>query len=914
MGQLKQFIEYVVESLVSTGNLLTLHALSLHMIGEAKRIWTLIETLRILKASGAKKQNENMVEGEDIRFDNVQVFTPTKNHLVKDLSFAIGKGDNLLLTGHNGAGKSSIFRCLGGLWPIPSGKIVKPGASVSGLHADIYYLPQKPYNVLGSLKDQLIYPLSPEDASLTIEDVVRLLKMVDLEYLTSQVSEAEINWEQKLSLGEQQRLAMARLFYHRPSFAILDECTSAVSTVMEEFLYDQCKALGITYITICHRPALRVFHKANLNLTGDGNGGWEFVPIDQEKERISYKSSRRSSGSDEVKTQTVATLSEEYLKKRSQKYSDLGKPKKLPPRKFFTMLRSLFKIMIPGSRRLMMMLISSILLRTALYESYSFIVGQLLNSSLQRDLSKFGRFAVLNVFQDLFAAVVDESVIYFEACLAKVWYENMTKHVVDKYFRENAFYNCRNLDRRISDPDQRITNEVRELADHFSDIWGHAITPFFDIFWFSWRLFKLLHAKDMGTLIAYVVGCSVAMGALMPNYQRLYSQEKDFESKFRFVHTRVRTHAESIAFFGGDEREKQIAEGHFNDLIRQMIVVRQASARFSFLYGCVNKDYEAPSTNIISTPESLNLFLQWRFAMGQVKDSSSDGYGRLAQQNFYLQNAINRTIHSFGKLSNLYQHLMQLLGAGTRVSELLDVFEELHVANPDAVIRRRSSIDEHIDTKTLEVSHVDLVTPTGLCLAEDLSVKIDVRESLMVTGQNGAGKTSFFRVVAGLWPVQNEGHIIRPMGKRSVFLVPQKPYSVVGTLADQITYPNYFSERTPEINSRVLQCLELVGVAYLVEREGGLDSSRIWEDTLSLGEQQRIGISRLFFHEPLFAVLDECTDAVSAEVERKLYSLLAETGITCITISKRLALSDFHKKELKLGQCSPCGWVLENLT
>jgi ABC-type uncharacterized transport system fused permease/ATPase subunit len=796
------------------------------------------------------------------------------------------------------------------LWPIPSGKIVKPGASVSGLHADIYYLPQKPYNVLGTLTDQLVYPLSPKEVTLPFDEVKMLLKMVDLEYLASQETQEEVNWEQKLSLGEQQRLAMARLFYHKPAFAILDECTSAVSTAMEEFLYDQCKIFGITYITICHRPALRVFHKANLNLTGDGKGGWEFNEIDEQKERESYQANRRAtSGSDDEKVSNIATLTEEFAKKRSEKYSKLGKAKSLAPRKFFTMLRSLFKIMIPGSRRLMALLITSILLRTALYESFSYIVGQLLNASLQRDLPKFFQFAGLNVVQDMFAAVVDESVIYFEACLAKVWYDNMTKHVVEKYFRENAFYNCRNLDRRITDPDQRITNEVRELADHFSDIWGHAITPFFDIFWFSWRLFRLLGARDMGVLMGYVGGCTVAMGSLMPNYQRLYSKEKSLESKFRFVHTRVRTHAESIAFFGGDEREKQIAEGHFDALTKHMFVVRHAMARFSFLYGCINKDYDAPSTNIISTPESLNLYLQWRFGMEQLNGSTSGNYGELAQSNFYLQNAVNRTIHSFGKLSNLYQHLMQLLGSGTRVSELLDVFEELHAGNPEAVIRRRSSMDEHVGTKSLELQDVDLVTPNGLCLAESLSLKINVKESLMVTGQNGAGKTSFFRVIAGLWPVHT-GHIVRPLGVSSVFLVPQKPYSVVGSLADQVTYPAHFTDRTAEVTTRIEQCLKLVGLSYLVEREGGLDSSRVWEDTLSLGEQQRIGISRLFFHEPAYAVLDECTDAVSAEVERKLYASLAESGITCITISKRLALSDFHKRELKLGQCSPAGWSL----
>ena len=89
-----------------------------------------------------------------------------------------------------------------------------------------------------------------------------------------------MNWEDKLSLGEQQRLAMGRLFYHLPKFAILDECTSAVSLDMEAALYDECKKASITYITICHRPALKAYHTHNLNLTGDGKGGWEYIDVD----------------------------------------------------------------------------------------------------------------------------------------------------------------------------------------------------------------------------------------------------------------------------------------------------------------------------------------------------------------------------------------------------------------------------------------------------------------------------------------------------------------------------------------------------------------------------------------------------------------------------------------------------------
>lgn len=131
----------------------------------------------------------------------------------------------------DGAGKSSIFRCLGGLWTIPHGSITKPGSADSGLDQEVFYLPQKPYNVLGTLFDQLTYPeqIGEGDTKLTKERLIEILDMVGLAYLAARegVLDSEVNWEDECSLGEKQRLAIARLVYHQPRFAILDECVIA---------------------------------------------------------------------------------------------------------------------------------------------------------------------------------------------------------------------------------------------------------------------------------------------------------------------------------------------------------------------------------------------------------------------------------------------------------------------------------------------------------------------------------------------------------------------------------------------------------------------------------------------------------------------------------------------------------------
>ena len=162
----------------------------------------------------------------------------------------------MLLTGCNGSGKSSIFRCLGGLWRIPEGgRISKPGGNSVGLNAAVFYLPQKPYNVLGTLRDQLCYPENKRVAREITDDTLRkLLKSEYFEYLIDRGpqgpnDEKEVNWEVVLSMGEKQRLAMARLFYHNPKFAILDEWCCWCERNYGEKLYDACER-NITCITI----------------------------------------------------------------------------------------------------------------------------------------------------------------------------------------------------------------------------------------------------------------------------------------------------------------------------------------------------------------------------------------------------------------------------------------------------------------------------------------------------------------------------------------------------------------------------------------------------------------------------------------------------------------------------------------
>uniref|UniRef100_A0AAY4CPR0 AAA+ ATPase domain-containing protein n=1 Tax=Denticeps clupeoides TaxID=299321 RepID=A0AAY4CPR0_9TELE len=210
-----------------------------------------------------------------IKFDHTPLATPNGDVLIRDLSFEVKSGTNVLVCGPNGCGKSSLFRVLGevsmrGLYPLPT---------------QVFWVPKRPYMTLGSLRDQVIYPDTYEEQKkkgISDQILKEYLDNVQLGHILDREGSWDIvqDWMDVLSGGEKQRMAMARLFYHKPQFAILDECTSAVSVDVEDYIYSHCRKVGITLFTVSHRKSLWKHHEYYLHM--DGRGHYDFKPITEE--------------------------------------------------------------------------------------------------------------------------------------------------------------------------------------------------------------------------------------------------------------------------------------------------------------------------------------------------------------------------------------------------------------------------------------------------------------------------------------------------------------------------------------------------------------------------------------------------------------------------------------------------------
>ena len=266
------------------------------LAGYTSRVATLLDVMEDIQAGHFEKKlvssagtDENaailqgrgeVIESDDIEFVNVPIVSPNGDVLVRELNFTVRRGEHLLIVGPNGCGKSSLFRILGGLWPIYGGTVKKPPFS------DIFYIPQRPYLSCGTLRQQIIYPDSlreMRDKQVSDADLLAILRTVEIEHIVDRVGgwDAEEEWRDVLSGGLQQRVAMARLFYHAPKYAILDECTSSVTLEIEKAMYDNAKALGITLMTVSHRRSLWKYHGHILQF--DGQGGYIFTQLDAER-------------------------------------------------------------------------------------------------------------------------------------------------------------------------------------------------------------------------------------------------------------------------------------------------------------------------------------------------------------------------------------------------------------------------------------------------------------------------------------------------------------------------------------------------------------------------------------------------------------------------------------------------------
>lgn len=283
--------DLIRQASTACGDLLLIYKKLQILSGYTARVAELLEALEGMsmppaspgRAAAGRSATALSAEGASIE-------TPDGRLLVSGLNISLPRGQSLLVTGPNGAGKTSFFRTMAGLWSCKDGTVFGPPRDgEDGARREMLYLPQKPYLVAGSLRDQVIYPLTAESAAAgrqggaaAVDGEVReALRLAGMERFAEEgLDRVHAEWDDILSGGEKQRMGWGRLFFHSPAFAALDEATSAINVQQEGPLYQAAVDKGITLLSIAHRPTVRQYHQQELNISGDGSGQWTLSTVE----------------------------------------------------------------------------------------------------------------------------------------------------------------------------------------------------------------------------------------------------------------------------------------------------------------------------------------------------------------------------------------------------------------------------------------------------------------------------------------------------------------------------------------------------------------------------------------------------------------------------------------------------------
>jgi len=573
---------------------------------------------------------------------------------------------------------------------------------------------------------------------------------------------------------------------------------------------------------------------------------------------------------------------------------------------FFRKLGFLLKIMIPGvftaEFGFLMMVAASMVARTYC-DVWMIKNGTAIERSIiSRDRKSFVHYILRFISVMLPISIVNSVLKYSLQEVALRCRTRLTNYLYQKYLKGFTYY-ISNLDNRIANADQLLTQDVERFCQSVSDLYSNVSKPILDIIIYAFKLTGAIGGGGPSTMLAYLAFSGVFLTTLRKPISRYTVVEQQLEGEFRYVNSRMITNSEEIAFYVGNKKENEVIQSSFQRLINHL----RKSMQFRFSMGVVDNMIAKYWATVVGYAVVSRPFLDMmhpRHAKSNHSEIMEDYY-RSGRMLVNLASAV-------GRLVLAGRELTRLAGFTARVTDLINVLNDLNndkyvrtmvTAAPSETGKPQENLPPLIPNsgKIIETDHlirfenVPVATPNGDILLRNLNIEVKSGMNVLIAGPNGCGKSSLFRILGGLWPLFG-GTLTKP-ARGKLFYIPQRPYMTLGSLRDQLIYPHTKEEYLASgmNDDTLLEFLKQVHLEYLVERHGGWDAIQDWMDVLSGGEKQRVAMARVFYHKPQFAILDECTSAVSIDVEGFMYTHCKQLGITLFTVSHRKTLWKYHE-------------------
>eukprot|EP01043_Picozoa_sp_COSAG02_P018071 COSAG02_NODE_833_length_16656_cov_42.746814_9_plen_1359_part_00 len=729
----------------------------LMLSGTTTRIAELMEQLNAVTADDDEKE-ESVVDYSAstsalMQLVDVDIDSPTGERLVSGLSLTISTGNNLLIQGENGRGKTAIFRTLHGLWPVAAGRIMycrKRLGQAFELPSGCLYLAQTPYIVrAASLQDQVTFPLQLPAGSVPKEQLMALLAQVGLFHETATSLEhwhtqqhsgdRPIDWEELLTYSDRQRMAIARIFYHKPRLVVVDEATYGLGMRFDrECLLEPCRNFGITVVMISQQrqQSMLQFYDEVLTLDGNSsgaNGGWELTEIDAADHSPLMRTltaeinKDESFAAEEQRNLSAARAERQRLEqRRSAKYQQQEENQPYQKREVhsrgqqivsgtsevptarmnqqrdqastFRRVAMVTRVLFPRvslyDYAIQRVLLTLVFMGISIYTSnrvMSELPGQLQALAIQNDLMGYVRLTISGTVIRSLSMVMDLYLTWLNNTLSLHWQEALTAHVMDQYCARNAFGQI--ISRGLTDSDTRITSEIIDACERAAGLlkggmgnWGSSggMTMGSGQNWGKGILRPICDAAYMTILLIRVRLPTIALltiwGYGTVGILLIKAFAPDF-SEFQRESSRSQGELRSAhARLKGDG--ELIALSGAGDVEKALLNAKLgktlAVGRREANRRLLWMPFEWLFT--YSVPSSITQALRLVWSLGEGTDSeimaNAEGTG-LSSTGQYIELLTERAFRTFGSILELHTELGRLFGVVRRVTDLMLTLQQL---------------------------------------------------------------------------------------------------------------------------------------------------------------------------------------------------------------------------------------------
>jgi putative ATP-binding cassette transporter len=491
------------------------------------------------------------------------------------------------------------------------------------------------------------------------------------------------------------------------------------------------------------------------------------------------------------------------------------------------------------------------------------------------------------IFVGLASAFVALAVyqLYLNQWLQIRWRQWLTRHYLGEWLEGATHYRMQLKGDAADNPDQRITEDVKTFVEQTLSIGIGLLSSIVTLFSFVIILWGLSNAAPLhisgldfvipgylvwGALFYAVLGTALTHWIGMPLVNLNFEQQR-YEADFRFNLVRVRENSEQIALLKGESAERGRLLHRFGFVVGNWYAIMSRTKRLtaftaSYQQAAVIFPYVLVAPAYFAKKIQLGDMMQTGSAFSSV------------------QRALSFFVTAYRSLAEWRAVVARLDGFEMSVSSAANF----------AAREPTIGVEPSVGSKAIALEQLLVKLPNGKPLVTADAFTIQPSEHVLVTGPSGSGKSTLFRAIAGIWPF-GIGTIAIPEKSR-LMMLPQRPYFPIGPLGDAVIYPAEHGAVAP---AQIKEALTAVGMPKLAEQ---LDQEAHWNRTLSLGEQQRLGLARALLHAPDYLFLDEATASLDEPSEAQLYRLLEEKlpSTTVVSIGHRSTLEAFHTRNVRL--------------